>query len=322
MSRYQTEIDTLLQSTEPILRLKTRIKVLGEDGSSPEVQALMREVPSSPRLTRLLSERDSGGRIPWHPYKKWRGAHWVLACLADLAYPPGDKSLLPLVDQVYDWLLSPEHIASIKAINGRVRCHASLEGNALYASLALGLADDRAQQLVERLVRFQWPDGGWNCHRKPEAIHSSYHESLIPLRGLSQYAKQSGDPQAALAAERAAEIFLKRHLFKRQSTGRVIKPEFVRLHYPPYWHYDFLFGLKVLAEAGWLGDPRCTAALDLLESRRLPGGGFPAEGTYYRVSEKLRTGNSLVSWGGTGQNILNEFVTVDALYVLRTAGRV
>jgi hypothetical protein len=40
------------------------------------------------------------------------------------------------------------------------------------------------------------------------------------------------------------------------------------------------------------------------------------------VSEKLRTGNSLVSWGGTGQNILNEFVTVDALYVLRTAGRV
>jgi hypothetical protein len=245
----------------------------------------------------------------------------VLACLADLAYPPGDKRLLPLVDQVYDWLLSPEHIASIKAINGRVRCHASLEGNALYASLALGLADDRAQQLVERLVRFQWPDGGWNCHRKPEAIHSSYHESLIPLRGLSQYAKQSGDPQAALAAERAAEIFLKRHLFKRQSTGRVIKPEFVRLHYPPYWHYDFLFGLKVLAEAGWLGDPRCTAALDLLESRRLPGGGFPAEGTYYRVSEKLRTGNSLVSWGGTGQNILNEFVTVDALYVLRTAGR-
>ena len=54
----------------------------------------------------------------------------------------------------------------------------------------------------------------------------------------------------------------------------------VRLHYPCYWHYDLLAGLKVMAEAGFIGDPRCREALDLLESKRLPGGGFPAEARY------------------------------------------
>ena len=35
---------------------------------------------------------------------------------------------------------------------------------------------------------------------------------------------------------------------------------FVELHYPCYWHYDVLFGLRVLTEAGFGDDPRCQAA--------------------------------------------------------------
>lgn len=38
--------------------------------------------------------------------------------------------------------------------------------------------------------------------------------------------------------------------------------------FPCYWHYDVLFGLTVLDEAGFLADPRCRSALDLLESKR------------------------------------------------------
>ena len=90
-----------------------------------------------------------------------------------------------------------------------------------------------------------------------------------------------GDARARSAAERAAEVFLTRQLFKRRSNGQVMNHHFIRLHYPLYWHYDILFGLKVLAEAGMIGDPRCQPALDLLESKRLPDGGFPAEESYY-----------------------------------------
>ena len=90
---------------------------------------------------------------------------------------------------------------------------------------------------------------------------------------------------------------------------------FVKLHYPCYWHYDILFGLKVMAEAGFINDSRCAVALNLLESKRLPDGGFPAEAKYYRVTDKSISCRSLVDWGGTSKKKMNEFVTVDALSV-------
>jgi hypothetical protein len=100
-----------------------------------------------------------------------------------------------------------------------------------------------------------------------------------------------------------------------------MQEDFVKLHYPCYWRYDILFGLKVMAETGFVSDRRCGDALDLLQSKRLPGGGFPTECKYYRVSEKAASGRSLVDWGGVGRKRMNEFVTVDALYVLKQAGQ-
>ena len=314
-------IRNLLGSSQPAIRYKTLVSVLGSAPDAPEVMEARSAIPDCSLVRTLLSERDSTGQIPFHPYAKWRGAHWVLACLADLGYPPGEASLQPLMEQVFAWLLGKQHTQSIKTMDGRVRRCASMEGNALYASLRLGLADERSDELATRLVRWQWPDGGWNCDKRLEAHNSSYHESLIPMRALICYAEVTGDRRARSAAERAAEIFLKRRLFKRQRDGQPIFGDFTLLHYPCYWHYDFLFGLKVLAEGGWIDDPRCAEALDLLEIKRLPDAGFPAEKKYYRLAPSTVTGRSLVSWGPTGKKRMNEFVTVDALFVLESARR-
>jgi hypothetical protein len=245
----------------------------------------------------------------------------VLASLADIGYPSGDKSLIPLREQVLDWLLSEQHAKHIRVIDGRTRRCASQESNALYALLTLGLADSRTDELAERLMRWQWSDGGWNCDKRPDACHSSFMETLIPVRALALYAKTTGHKRAKQAVERAAKIFLTRRLFKRRLNGVVIDEDFTKLHYPCYWHYDILFGLKVMAEAGFIDDKRCGDALDLLESKRLPDGGFPAEGKYYRVTEKKTSNRSLVDWGGIGRRRTNEFVTIDAYCVLKAAGR-
>ena len=100
-----------------------------------------------------------------------------------------------------------------------------------------------------------------------------------------------------------------------------MRQAFVSLHYPCYWHYDILFGLKVMAEAGFIHDPRCADALDLLQSKRLPDGGFPAEARYYRTTGALSTGRSLADWGGVNKRTTNEWVTVDALRVPHAAER-
>ena len=58
--------------------------------------------------------------------------------------------------------------------------------------------------------------------------------------------------------------------------------EFVKLHYPRYWHYDILGALKVFSEIELTGDERSEVALNLLEEKELSDGGWPAEGRYYK----------------------------------------
>jgi hypothetical protein len=314
-------IKKLLNSDEPSVRFKVLVNVLGEELESSDIKKLQEEIKSSPRVRLLLSERGKDGKIPFHPYRKWNGAHWVLAILADIGYPPGDKSLVPLREQVYEWLFSSKHEKKIISIEGRVRRCASQEGNALYYLLSLGLANARTEELAERLMKWQWPDGGWNCDKNPKAINSSFMESLIPLRGLALYGKLTGNKYAKTAARNASELFLKRKMFEIKSTKRWKKEDFIELHYPCYWHYDILFGLKVMVEAGFIDDERCYDALELLESKMLLDGGFPAEKRYYQVTEKIKTGRSLVDWGGTSKKHMNEFITADALCVLRKSRR-
>lgn len=318
-----TIIDHLLSLNEPSITYKVRVNLLREAGDPPETLRLQEAIKSSAQVQGLLAGREQDGRIALHPYNKWMGAHWTLTALADLDYPPGDESLIPLREQQLNWLFSESYKKNFpkRTVAGRVRMHPSMEGNAVYSLIKLGLADDRIEKLVQRMYDWQWPDGGWNCDMNPDTPISSFMESLIPLRALTAYWQASGDPKARQTAEQAAEIFLKRGLYKRQADGKVMDENFTKLHYPCYWHYDILFSLKVIGEAGMLDDARCQEVLDLLDSKQLPDGGYPAEKKYYRVTDKPVSGRSAVNWDGTSKRKSNPWVTVDALTVLKAAGR-
>ena len=246
MPSAEPVVDRLLASDEPSIRFKVRVGVLGEPESSRKVAALRREIRESPRVRTLLADRDGAGRVApgRRPYDKWRGAHWILATLADIGYPRGDSTLRPARDQLMEhWLSKPafydEFESQSKAqsygrrgvpvMQGRHRRCASQQSNALWSVLRLGIADRRAEDLVERLLHWQWPDGGWNCDRNPDAGISSFMESILPLRALALYATEAGDADAKGAAGRAAELCLERKLFKRRSNDAVIRQAFVKL---------------------------------------------------------------------------------------------
>ena len=343
MKRDRTSlIEALLKSEEPSVRWKVMTRVLGEDAESRKVRELREEIRTSPRARALIAGRDKRSVREPYVYATWRGAHWTLAMLAEIGYPAGDELLMPMREQVLDhWLNNsfymefeskstvPKHrqAEGVPIIQGRYRRCGSQQGNALYSITRLGLADKRSDALAERLMHWQWPDGGWNCDRRPSAHVSSFNESLLPMLGLAAHAEHAKDEAARAAALKASEVFLCRRLFKSRTDGKVISPHWVRPKYPRYWHYDMLGGLVAMAEMGIIKDPRCGDALDLLERKELPKGGWAAQGRFYKVSPSMdlssRFGSiSQVDWGGSGSARMNEWVTCDALYVLHAAGRV
>jgi hypothetical protein len=154
----------------------------------------------------------------------------------------------------------------------------------------------------------------------PHSRSSSVYETLLPMRGLAAYARAFEDAVAMEAARKAAEVFLERRMLFHRTNGRLIRREWAQLHYPVYWHYDVLAGLKGLMEVGLIADERTQAALDLLESRRLPQGGWPADARFAR-SVGEGQGQELLEWGPVGSTVMNEWVSADALAVLHAAGR-
>src|SRR4030042_1721429 len=181
---------------DPVGAYRARRLLAGESDSSRALRKLRQAIGSSEMAGRLLLALN-GERF--NPYRKWQGPHWTLYSLAEIGFPPGDKRLLPLRERVMEWMFAPAFLkppstALFPDQPRRPRRCASMEGNAIWSQLALGIVDgERVPLLVERLVAFQWPDGGWNCDKRSGARISSAQETLLPLRGLAQWARATGE---------------------------------------------------------------------------------------------------------------------------------
>lgn len=301
-------VDWLLSSTEPAVRLLARRDLLG-DGSGNT-----REVLDGAFVRALLTGQREDGGFGVHPYRKWTGAHWRLVSLIELAVPAGEPRAMRAAGTVLDWLTSERHRASIPTIDGLARVHASQEGNALAACSRLGLASDRrAQLLAESLIKWQWPDGGWNCDRGATGRRSSFHESLVPAWGLFEYWRATGQPAARDASLRTAELLLEHRLFRSAHCGAAIHPDWLALHYPPYWHYDILHALLILSRMGLAGDRRCDDAIEVLKQRRRADGRWQPGGYWWKPPGS-RHSVEVVRWGRSGPS---EMITLNALRILK-----
>ena len=318
-------INWLLAPSHPALRYLALTDLLDLPKDHLQVVTTHAIVLDDPWIEALFTGQQPDGKFARsdgsdiHPYTKWMGIHWRLVSLLELGISPGEPRALAAVEDELAWLTGHEHRSRIPTIDGRTRRCASQEGNALAACCRLGIAQDpRVELLAESLVTWQWPDGGWNCDKRPEASHSSFHESLIPMWGLFEYYRATGNPDALDAAHRTAEFFLRPHLFRSERTGEIIHPEMLELHYPPYWHYDILQALLILSRMNMLGDERTSESLDQLQARIHPDGTWRAGRHYWRPS-----GGELyqepVDWGRRGPNAM---ITLNALRVLKAAGRI
>jgi hypothetical protein len=313
-------VDRLRSWDDPAVRYQVRIILDGADPHSPAMRARADEV----RTSRDCSAVVDGSLIdPGHPYRKWQGAHWALVQLAERGYPGGDPRLEQIQGLVFAWILSPAFLKpnwtrQVEGQPDRVRRCASMEGNVLWASLELGLMDERLQVLADRLGTMQWPDGGWNCDGRPQARQSSFVETVLALRGLAAWVRATGDKAAAQTLEPGVELLLDHHLLYHRSGTLIVPtwgPRSDKIGFPIRF-FDVLLVLELMADLGRLGDPRCNRALDLLRSKRTADGGFPMEVRRARTADATSSGSSFAEWGPGGKSRTNPWVTIRALRVL------
>lgn len=318
-------LDALRSWDDPAVRYHTRRRLDGDPPDDPELLALAEEVRRHPDSGAVIEGAFEDTR---HPYRKWQGAHWALVQLAERGHPGGDPRLAEVQRHVFAWILSPAFLRPnwTRYVDGqpeRVRRCGSMEGNVLWASLELGLLDDRLQALADRLADLQWPDGGWNCDARPEARHSSFVETVLPLRGLAAWVRATGDARARRTLERGLELILDRELLFHRSGGVIVpswgpRPDLIGF---PIRFFDVLLVLELMVDAGRVDDPRCARALEALAGKRTQDGGFPLEHRRARTVDRIRSNGTYASWGPGGRTRTNPWVTVNALRVLSAAGR-
>ena len=291
----------LVDSGDPAVSRLARRDLVGQDVS---VDGAL----ESPIVQQLLDTTSSD--VLADPYAKWAGAHWRLVSLVELGVPPGTPTAMRLCDVVVDHWARPARVDGLPTAGPRPRLHASQEGNAVAVACRLGLhADARVRRQVELLLQAQWPDGGWNCDRHPEARVSSVHETLPALWGLAEYAAAAGDEDARRGADRAAHALLDRDVAFSRRTGAPIHRAVLEPHFPPYWHYDVLRALVVLQRAGHGHDPRTARARQVLLDRRTADGRWRAGRRWWRPPGRAASNVEAVDWAGVD----HQMVTLDAL---------
>lgn len=143
------------------------------------------------------------------------------------------------------------------------------------------------QRILDRLLHEQLSDGGWNCEAEHGSTRSSFNTTICVLEALLEYELAGGtDVAVTEARHRGQEYLLKRHLFRRLSTGEAIEQDregstvFTQFAFPTWWHYDVLRGLEYLRRASVTPDERVAEAIDLVLSRRGDDGRWLLEVCY------------------------------------------
>jgi hypothetical protein len=305
-------IQWLLSSDEPGIRLQTRRDLLGKKEKADPADIL-----AGPMVKRLLAGQKRDGGFGGHPYHKWTGVHWRLVSLVELGVPSGVDSVYAALNRDLDWVVADGAPTARMLIDGVQRFHGSIYGNPLACAVRLGVArDPRVAQIVAWLVDTQWADGGWNCDRRRGVTHSSIYESVIPMWGLAEYARATGDKEAATASRRAAEFLLEHKVYRSHTDDRPGHPKWLKLRWPEYWHFDYLFGLVMLMRAGALPDARAKDAIDLLRQQQRPDGRWVIEGGQHWRGTTGPYGDP-AKWNA---DTASQMLTLNALRVLRAAG--
>ncbi len=272
MEMDREEIIVWLLEGDPAIQYQTRRDLLHED---PAALADLRNRITEEGWGRAFLERQQldGHWGRWFYQPKWTSSHYTLLNLRNLCIT-STPEIMKALDLILETALSSD--GGVNPAKGIEQSDVCVNGMFLNYACYFGIGEGKLKSIIDFVLSQQLPDGGFNCRlNRSGAKHSSMHSTLSVLEGLHEYI-------AAGYAYRADELkklesegqqFLLRHrLYKSDHTGAIIHPSFLKLVYPPRWHYNILRALDYFQNAGYPYDERLQDALDVLKEKRLPDG--------------------------------------------------
>jgi len=266
-------LDWLLDS-DPSIRWQVMLDLMNEPADV--VAAERARVATDGWGARMLDNQGAdgswgGGAFVPHA---WTCSSFTLGDLCSFGLDPTSARARQAIERVRGTTWGPEFGDSPffegevePCINGRLLATAAYFGEA-------------SEKLCERLLSEQLEDGGWNCEA-PKSKRSSFHSTIAVLEGLLGFERAKGAvPAVTEARHRGEEYLLERRMFRRRSTGEVVRPEWTQLAYPTRWHYDILWGLDYLRRAGVAPDARVAEAIELVARKRDPDDRWRLEAAY------------------------------------------
>ncbi len=280
----QSTINWLLDS-DPSIRWQVMRDLT--DAPAHEVAAERAKVAVEGWGVQLLALQGTDGRWGGSAWNRgWDSTMHVLILLRDFGLDPTSDQARQAVGLVRDRVTwqgcGPQECDDNAFFEGEIEPCINGQVGAVGAYFGQDV-----QGIVDRLLGEQLPDGGWNCEAANGSTRSSFNTTICVLEALLEYELAGrGTPEATEARLRGQEYLLERRLFRRRSTGEVIKhdrkgnTDWTRFAFPTWWHYDVLRGLEYLRRAGVTPDERVAEAIDLVTSKRGDDGRWSLDTRY------------------------------------------
>ncbi len=268
-------LDWLLESSNPVVRFHTATKLLekSEEPLEISVDPWVRYIFKGQKKHTYWESKSTC----YDP--KYGATVWRLLVLADLGVTRDDPRIRNAID-LFLKLHQRRYGGFSCTSQTSGTSHACLTGNMGRALLRFGYSDDeRTWQAIEWLLGMQLPDGGWNCFMDQNPSHSSFNSTWEPLSTLLDLPTKRRTRRIEDAIDQATNFLLRHRIYRSCKTGAVINKNWLKLFYPPHYHYNFLTGLGLLAKNGVRGQIMHDS-IELLLSKLAPDGRWSSEVTF------------------------------------------
>ncbi len=269
-------LDWLLEESQPAVRYRALVDLLGRPESDPEVRKALSNIARVGWVRDQL--RLQGPKGFWEPrepknveewvdflyFPPFRATNWRALVLSELGVDAAHPGVKKLADLLFEYKL---RLGSPFNFFYEEMC---ISANTARMLTRFGHGDHpKVQRLWNWIIEDQRADGGWNCSQGTPGTLDVWE----PLAAFASVPTAKRSTKMRAAIDRGAEFYLERKLFRE---GRPYPP-WLRFHYPNHYFYDILVGLDVVTDLGFAGDRRLRPALELLGKKRQRDGTWPID---------------------------------------------